>query len=376
MSYRDEPPTNRSCTVCGAPLVPNASFCPDCGAAQPASPAPAQRAYSEPAPAPPTRRWWIPAAIVVGGLAALLGGAILGGALVGGPGPDLAEASQSAAATATEEAPTPTATESGALPPSPSASEATTAPVIPNVAIAEVAIESLNLRAAATEGSEALVTLERGRRLFIIGEPTETSGLRWYRVAPFDDVEGCEDGCGLIGFVATPVSAEEAAWISAVEVTCPSSPMTAEQIGVLNPMEALHCYGRTDIEITGTLDLPIHGPINPYRYSPGWLTQDSLLFMREAWWITYRPHPDADLDSPERGDVVRVTGHFEDPAATDCRVTVDPDFFGGEIPDEFESTVLPARVVLDCRTAFAWTDYEVIGFQDLGECCGGPLPSP
>jgi hypothetical protein len=175
---------------------------------------------------------------------------------------------------------------------------------------------------------------------------------------------------------ATPVSGDEGAWIRPVEVTCPSSPTTAAQIGVLDPFEALHCYGRSELEITGTLDLPLHGPISPYRYSPGWLTQESLLFLRDAWWITYRPHPDAGLESPERGDVVRVTGHFEDPAATDCRVTVDPEFFGGEIPDEFESTIVAARVVLDCRTAFAWTDYEVIGFQDLGECCGGPLPSP
>jgi len=257
---------------------------------------------------------------------------------------------------------------------SPSASTPATAAAIPNRAIAEVVSDSINLRVAAGEASEALVTLERGRRLFIIGEPTEASDLRWYRVAPFDDVETCDDSCGLIGFVATPVSEAEDTWIEAVEVTCPSSPMTAEEIGALDAFEALHCYGRNEIEITGTLDLPLHGPISPYRYSPGWLTQDSLLFMRNAWWITYRPHPDAGLEAPERGDVVRATGHFEDPAATDCRVTVDPDFFGGEIPDEFESTIVPARVILDCRAAFAWSEYEVIGFEDLGECCGLPPP--
>jgi len=373
MSYR-EPPSDRDCTVCGAPLTPDASFCPECGAAQRAA-APAGHPYTAPAPPQPARRWWIPVGIVAGGIAALLGGAILGGAL-GGPSPDVADVSPSALATPSEVAPTPTPGGSGTLTPSPSASEPATASVIPNLAIAEVATDSLNLRSAADEGAEPLAMLERGRRLFIIGAPTEASDLRWYRVAPFDDAEGCEDGCGLIGFVATPVSDEEEAWIRTVDVTCPASPMTAEQIGVLDPLEALHCYGQTDIEITGTLDLPLHGPISPYRYSPGWLTQDSLLFLRDAWWITYRPHPDAGLETPERGDVVRVTGHFEDPAATDCRVTVDPEFFGGEIPDEFESTVLPARVVLDCRTAFAWTDYEVIGFQDLGECCGGPLPSP
>lgn len=372
MPYQDEAPYDPACATCGAPLSPSASFCAECGASRPirraARPARVER-----------RRWWIPAAIVAGGVAAILGGALLGNALIGQRQGGLAGASPSAQASESADVgiPQPSPSGSQAPPaPSPSASQPSTAAVIPNRAIAEVAIDGLNLRVAADEGSEALMTLESGRGLFIIGDPSDASGLRWYRVAPFDDVEECERGCGLIGFVATPVSSDEDPWISAVEVTCPPSPLTAEQIGVLDPMEALHCYGRDEIEITGTLDLPLHGPISPYRYSPDWLTQGSLLFMRDAWWVTYRPHPDAGLEEPERGDVVRVTGHFEDPAATDCRVTVDPDFFGGEIPDEFESTIIPARVVLDCRTAFVWTDYEVIGFEDLGECCGGPLPSP
>lgn len=367
MSYRDEPPSQRRCTACGAQLTANASFCPECGAAQRIPPPPT-------AAAPEGRRWWIPVAIGVGGVAALLGGALIGLALMGSPDGTAGDPSPSADATPSASSAAPS--EPPEPSPSPSASEPSTAAIIPNRAIAEVATDGLNLRAAAGEGAESLVTLELGRRLFVIGEPSEAADLRWYRVAPFDDVDGCEDGCGLIGFVATPLSDDEEAWIAPVEVTCPPSPLTAAEISVLDPLEALHCYGRNEIEITGTLDLPIHGPINPYRYSPAWLTQGSLLFMRDAWWITYRPHPDADLEQPERGDVVRVTGHFEDPAATDCRVTVDPDFFGGEIPDDFESTVLPARVVLDCRTAFAWTDYEVVGFEDLGECCGLPEPTP
>lgn len=371
MSYQDEPPrAPRQCTSCGAALTPNASFCPECGTPQRVERV-ARVARVATEPRPDGRRWWIPVAIGVGGVASLLGGALIGLALMGSPDGTAGDPSPSAVASGPAGS-TTEPSESPAPSPSPSPSEPATAAVIPNRAIAEVTTDSLNLRAAAGEGSEALATLEPGRRLFIIGEPSEASDLRWYRVAPFDDVEGCEGGCGLIGFVATPLREDEEAWIEPVEVSCPSSPMTAAQIGVLDPLEALHCYGRTEIEITGTLDLPIDGPDSPYRYTPEWLTQGSLLFMRDAWWITYRPHPDADLEEPERGDVVRVTGHFEDPAATDCRATVDPDFFGGEIPDDFASTVIPARVVLDCRTAFAWTEYEVIGFEDLGECCDLP----
>ncbi|HEX7195697.1 MAG TPA: SH3 domain-containing protein [Candidatus Limnocylindria bacterium] len=355
------------CRACGAPLAPDAGYCPQCGAVQRAD----ARAYTaQPAP---KRRPWIAVAVVVGGLAAVLGGGLLGLAVMGNPN-EVGGASPTASPSVSAQpsgSSEPSAAASASQAASPS-SAPTTAAIIPNRAIAEVTTDGLNLRSAASEDSETLVTLEPGRRAFIIGEPTDAGDLRWYRVAPFDDVEGCEGGCGLIGFVATPIAASEDPWLTEAETTCPSSPMTAEQIAVLTALEALHCYGRTEIEVTGVVDLPIHGPLNPYRYSPGWLTQEHLEYLQHAWWISYRPHPDAGLETPERGDVVRITGHFEDPAATDCRGTVDADFFGGEIPAEFESTLNPARIILDCRAAFVWTEYEVIGFEDLGECCGFP----
>ena len=324
------------------------------------------------------RRSWVPIAIGAGALAALLGGGLLGVVLLDDSRDAAADVSASAIASPSVPA-TPSVTAqpsaTGSAEPSPSTSPTPrAAAIMPNRAIVEVTTDGLNLRTAPDAGSQPLATLEPGRRAFIIGEPVDAGDLRWYRVAPFDDVNGCESGCGLIGFAATPISETEDPWLAEAEVDCPQSPMTAEQIAVLTALEALHCYGRTEIEVTGTVDLPIHGPINPYRYSPGWLTYEHLEFLRHAWWISFRPDPDAGLETPARGDVVRVTGHFEDPAATDCRVTVDPEFFGGEIPAEFEAEINPARVILDCRAAFVWTHYEGIGFEDLGECCGLPPP--
>jgi hypothetical protein len=82
--------------------------------------------------------------------------------------------------------------------------------------------------------------------------------------------------------------------------------------------------------------------------------------------VEFRADPGVGLEVPERGDVVRVTGHFEDPAATSCRAEVDEDASGGE-PVQLPE---PARVILDCRATFVWTGYEVTGFEDLGPCCG------
>jgi zinc-ribbon domain len=365
MSYRAEPrQTDTQCPACGAPVTADAAFCPECGATQPPQ-----------LPPPRRRRSWMPVAIGAGAIAAILGGAVLGVVLLG-PRTDAVADEPPGASSSASAAPSARGDASASPSPSTSASPSTsplpaTAANIPNLAIAEVTTDGLNLRAAANESSESLAMLEQGRHLFIIGQPTDAGDLRWYRVAPFDDVEGCESGCGLIGFVATPTSASEDAWIEEIEVSCPASPMTAQQIAALVPLEALHCFGRNEIVVTGTVDLPMHGPISPYGYSPGWLTYEHLEYLQHAWWISYRPHPDAGLETPARGEVVRVTGHFEDPAATDCRVTVDPEFFGGEVPADFVARD-PNRVVLDCRAAFVWTDYEVTDVVDLGVCCGYP----
>ena len=227
----------------------------------------------------------MPLAIGAGAIAAILAGAVLGIVLLGprtdavadeSPGPS---PSASAAPSASGDAsanPSPSAIANPSASPTPA-----TVAIIPNLGIAEVTTDGLNLRAAANESSESVAMLERERRLFIIGQPTDAGDLRWYRVAPFDDIEGCESGCGLLGFVATPTSGPEDAWIEEVDVGCPPSPMTAQQTAALTLLEALHCYGRNEIVVTGTVDLPMHGPISPFRYSPGWLTYEHLEYFQQ-----------------------------------------------------------------------------------------------
>jgi hypothetical protein len=245
----------------------------------------------------------------------------------------------------------------------PTAPPVAEAPIIRNRGIAEVVTSSLNLREAANREASVLAVLKEGQRLFIIGAPADSGNLRWYRVATVDD-PACGDVCGLIGFVATP-RAEDDAWLTGVELDCPTSPMTAEAIAPLAPLEALSCFGREEIAITGTMD-GAHGHGSPLQYRPAWLAGFTGHSMRHAWWIAFRAPPDARLEPPQAGMIVRATGHFEDPAATDCRATVDAGFFGGEIPRDFEAPSM-ARTVLNCRASFTWTSYEIIGSEALPE---------
>jgi hypothetical protein len=320
----------------------------------------------------------VPAGIASGAIAAVIGGALIGLLMLGDPGPDLASASGTASPSAS---PSPTADPSATPDPSqtimpapsaarsqaPAAPPVAEAPIIRNRGIAEVVTSSLNLREAGNREASVLAVLKEGQRLFIIGAPSDSGDLRWYRVATVAD-PACGDVCGLIGFVATPRT-EEDAWLSGVELDCPTSPMTAEAIAPLAPLEALSCYGREEIVITGTMD-EAHGHGSPLQHRPAWLSGFTGHSMRHAWWIAFRAPPDARLEPPQAGMIVRAIGHFEDPAATDCRATVDAGFFGGTVPDGFEAPS-PARTVLNCRATFAWTGYEVLGSEFVP-----PAPSP
>ena len=215
-----------------------------------------------------------------------------------------------------------------------------------------------------------LTTLDRDRGLFIIGEPIEADDQRWYRVALLV-TETCEGKCDLIGFVSTPRAGDEGATITEADVDCPASPMADEELATLDPLEALHCYGRNEIVIEGTVENPCCGYVGPFEFSPEWLahphTPAFLLAVEFGLGnVPFRAHPETGLLAPGRGDIVRVTGHFEDPAATSCRVTINDEF-------ETEQTPVlpdPARVILNCRATFVWANYEVIGHEDLGPCCG------
>ena len=364
MSYR--PPTDDlgTCRQCGADIADGVTFCPECGARQ----LPARR--PAPAPAPVRRPWWMPVAIGIGGLAAIGGGALLAIALNGRP--DATAADPSAIAVVSQGAsasgsPAASGSSEPKFTPSPTPEAAA---ALPNRAIV-AAIDALNVRSEPNEGASVLGELDPGQRLFLIGEPTDQGNLRWYRVGVVAG-QACQEECNLLGYVATPILEEDDAWIEEVAIECPSSPMSSDALAALAALEALHCYGRSEIVVTGTIETPCCGYVGPLAFSPEWLAHPvppAFFIGSTSQSIGFRADPDAELEPPERGDVVRATGHFEDPAATSCRHSIDEAFWGGASPEPVQMQ-LPARVVLDCRATFVWTDYEVTGHEDLGPCCG------
>ncbi len=213
-------------------------------------------------------------------------------------------------------------------------------------------------------------TLDEGARVFVIGAPQQLDDVAWYRVAVVDGpYTGClnDDYCpSEIGWVAEGGTTADP-WLLPAALDCPSSPMTAEELDTLHPLERLSCYGGDEIVVTGTLDHCYCDANVPYTWEPFWLAfpLGPFQFHGTNTFVRWEEQPPADL---EPGDVVRATLAMEHEAAPTCTITAFPEFFGpmpsGESPPAIE-TPDPADTVLGCRTQLVVKGYEVIGFEDV-----------
>jgi hypothetical protein len=129
--------------------------------------------------------------------------------------------------------------------------------------------------------------------------------------------------------------------------------MTA--VVMLDPTARLSCFGGSTITFDATVLKPIQDCGVGPRVSPMWFcfpgvflavpnaAPDSGLDPLAAYWS---PASGLTSKSFPSEKTVRITGHFDDPAASSCRVTSVPK---GQSPEP------PAAVVLGCREAFIVT---------------------
>jgi hypothetical protein len=350
------------CRSCGETLRPGEEFCPRCEA---------------PAAYRPSRQRGLrrgAAAVAIGGVLAV-GLGVLFGILVTRPAAEPTAAgsptpspspSASADADATTEpssSPIPTSTST----PGPTASP--TVDALTNRTVADVAVTGLNLRREPGGGAEARGTLDAGARVFVIGAPQVVDDLAWYRVAVVDGpYSGCvEEYCpNDIGWVAEG-GTDVDPWLRPVELECPSSPMTAEQLEVLRPLERLSCYGGNEIVVTGTLHVCYCDANQPLTWEPFWLAMPIAPFLFHETGMFVRFEEDAPPEL-EPGDVVRATLAMEHEAALTCVARASPGFFGPMPSGESAPTIEEpdaAETVLGCRTQLVMKNYEVIGFEDV-----------
>ena len=202
--------------------------------------------------------------------------------------------------------------------------------------------------------------------------PPEASpdGRGWYEVQVGGaSINSMADG-GIHGWVAEGDGGLE--WLAAEPVTC-LGPATLALL--LAPpgqedrwtpsWERLACQGSQQLELEGVAEaLCFEGIESPYTFDPFFLASPNMC----AGIVVDDIDADGNHSSlaldlryrdgvawPPRGDLLRVSGHFDDPASLTCTATAS---FG-------PSQVDPEFLILFCRERFAVDEFAVIGHRDL-----------
>ena len=221
--------------------------------------------------------------------------------------------------------------------------------------------------------------MEAGTLVFVVSGPAtdpENTDLMWWEVVPYacSPLEGdpATGECGYDPRIGWVTSGPEATWLEPVAPTCPRE-LTADNREAFYSLlpELLACFGDDPIVLEGIVDYWCCRGITLGTTEPAWLAGDysnpvvARLRVSEqeaaSWGPELHINPESGLTLGERGSVVRITGHFDDPAAQSCQTTLSAE--ERELNPEFAA---PAQVaILGCRLQFVVDAVEQLDFVPL-----------
>jgi hypothetical protein len=254
--------------------------------------------------------------------------------------------------------------ESSAASASPTPTPAT-GPILPPDSVATVLVADLAIRDEPRNDGQVLATLHAGDRVAVsinpnILGPVSADGFDWYPiVSPVD----WEPGSEIIGWIAAGTS--DAPYVETDSPVCDGNDL--DVAGIITGYGRLVCFGSADLVMEGTYGCGECGGLSPGTFEPGWLAHPigDLHVLRDAAvsgtdgtmhtiaWLPFHVDPALGISTPAGGSIIRVVGHFDDPAATTCTISSGPP--GEGIPAD------PRAAVLYCREQFTVRTIEVIG---------------
>ena len=192
--------------------------------------------------------------------------------------------------------------------------------------------------------------------------PVEAGDTIWYPVGSLGITElpapGGEPFEALhVGWMAIGDGTD--AFVELVAPRCTDDEPTLELLQSLTDWERLACYGDRSITIEGTYGCGGCGGLSPGTFEPEWLASPlnfdlmSVDAQERIGPFAMRFSPDGP-ERPEAASILRVTGHFDDPAAVGCIVAP------GEPPVAIDGVVAE----LYCREQFVVDSYEVTGVDE------------
>jgi len=271
---------------------------------------------------------------------------------MGGCGTPAAEESQNLThAAAPSAAPTPTTTFPLTAAPTPGLAFAPDGFLPPN-SLVEVKVDTLQLRGGPGLSEEILGIASAGEtfRVSWTFGPVVANGLDWYMLP---NPSG-SDLCAAVGSGADR-------YLDVVPPDCPAADLDlATLTGMANDWDRLACFGDQSLTFVGTFGCAGCGGTWVGDFAPQWLAYPISGYLL---WPDYpqsgssvlqiRVAADSGLKVPADGSIVRVTGHFSDPASTTCSMST----FDGELA----RAVDPMTAELYCREQFVVDAFEVIG---------------
>ena len=342
---------------------------------------------SAPTTDPDAPRWRTPA--IIGGVLVLaaIAGALLALVLTREPATTAADPSPSAPASPSEEPvpseePAPSEAPSAPAEPSEEAEGPYLDPVIadpdgvlPPGGVVRVS-HSLRVRDNHFLSSPERVTLAKGD-LLVVGPtfannafgPAMEDGYVWYPVGVLGLDELPAPGGDPLQFVATGWAAigdGDTEWLEPIAPRCTDDEPTLRHLSSLTEWERLACYGDRQLTFNSVVGCPGCGGLVAGRITPEWLAYplvsdlisvepQEFIGPMDLHWSPEGPER-PDLEGPA-APILRVTGHFDDPAAEGCSIV----FMGGDAEGLSEDEVDPATSEHFCRTNFVVDSYEVIG---------------
>jgi hypothetical protein len=283
-----------------------------------------------------------------------------------GPSGSLGGASSASAAP-----PTPTSTasptsEPTATPPPALAFEAP-AGVLPPRSLAIVVMDGLRIREEASLTGRVVASAGASEVVYrAFAGPVVADGVDWYEVvflAGYRDwpvyptpAPGASGIPGLVqGWAA--IGSGEARYLELQPPRCPSAAPDLAGLARLTEWEQLACFGDPPLTLEGTYGgCDACGGTSAGTFEPGWLVSPflySLLSVNpEVKFGDLLLHfaPQSGIVEPARASIVRVTGHFNDPASSTCVIGLA----GAE-------EINRPMAELYCRERFVVDTYEVIG---------------
>ena len=218
-------------------------------------------------------------------------------------------------------------------------------------------VKGLRVRDLPSLAGKVTASFAAGTRMTVVGNPTSlgpvsAEGFDWYLVQYRADEN--DPATEVLGFAAAGDPATP--FLATLRPRCEA----AADI-LLTEFEQLSCYGGASLTVTGTYGCGECGGLAMGSFEPGWLADPNQGYFQVVrvqpgkglGWTDMHISPGSGLEYPAEGSIIRVVGHYDDPAASTCRIASGV---------EGELTIADQRAaVLYCRERFVIDSYEVIG---------------